>query len=240
MPYFHHICTLLRLKWHSFNYIILLRSLLLQRFTGTWLKNQGRQLCPTPNICIMVVDWKTSLHTFFCHFFLYLVTIFCSCLIVIYDHCHPKALINKPFCCLDWKTLCAVTKSNWGVKGYNHLPSIWKEPQKPKSLPATVSVCCPRKVWSEFPCLPPTRFHHNQIADRGTYCALCGVKTSPAWLAPHLFSLMEGGGPLGEGNHVNALTEWQACYIVRKSPLALTLLYTSRLLKQRGIKRNQK
>lgn len=49
---------------------------------------------------------------------------------------------------------------------------------------------------------------------------------------------MEGGGPLGEGNHTDAQSEWQACYIVKDSPLALTLLYTKRLLKQGGIKKN--
>lgn len=56
----------------------------------------------------------------------------------------------------------------------------------------------------------------------------------------HIYSaLMEGGGPLGEGNHANAQSEWQACCIVGDSPLALTLLYSKYLLQQGGIKKYQ-
>lgn len=97
----------------------------------------------------------------------------------------------------------------------------------------------PSKCEVNPPCLPPTRLHHNQIAGGGTYWALRGVRTSAAWLTPHLFSLMEGGGPLGERNHADA-SEWQAQHIVRDSPLALTLLYTRCLLVHGGIKENHK
>lgn len=70
---------------------------------------------------------------------------------------------------------------------------------------------------------------------------LCVESKPPTvWLAPHLFRLMEGGGPLGEGSHADAPSEWQARYIVRDFPLALTLLYSRRLLKQGGIKKNGK
>lgn len=148
----------------------------------------------------------------------------------ILDYCYP-------FLPFSVSILPSFYQPLWVVQPF-HLENNQRFPNPCLYQSVRTSVCCPVSVkW--IPHLPPTRFHHNRIVDRGTYCALCGVRTSTAWLAPHLCSLMEGGGPLGERNCADA-SEWQGCYIVTDSPLALTLLYIWCLLKQGGIKKNHR
>ncbi len=66
MSYFHHVLHVVRLKfvWSSFNYVVLLCPLLLQRFNGTWL-----ELSWWTNYSQDGSGWKCVLiHIFFCRF----------------------------------------------------------------------------------------------------------------------------------------------------------------------------
>lgn len=94
-------------------------------------------------------------------------------------------------------------------------------------------------AFNESPRLSSTKFYYKQPPVKGLCSSLNGVKTSAAWLAPHLFSLMEGGGLVAEWKHTDTQSEWQTCHLITDSPLAFTLMSSRRLLKQGEVKKNQ-
>lgn len=79
--------------------------------------------------------------------------------------------------------------------------------------------------------LLPTGFPVNMTTGGRIYCALWGVTTSAAWLAPHLLSLVEGVELLGKGNH--AAANERVTILLQTPPPGLDFV-----VKRGGIKKN--
>jgi len=244
MTYLHHIS--LRFDWCSFGHVIFLRHFLLQWFNGTCLEKY-------PQFFWTLVDGSTH---FICQFTQYSVNnctfelntalgFFLLDLIILVSTIeligftqdlsgwmtHLKHFLSTLYVwCTEYSIstilypfspsfICFI----YFFSSFFHLEN---NIQTAKSQPATTvsaSVCCSHNALSVKWIPPVCLQQHFTITRR----ALCEVETTAAWLAPHFHRLMEGGGPLGERNHADALSEWQACYIFRDSPLALTIIFWS-------------
>lgn len=127
------------------------------------------------------------------------------------------------------------------------LPShslLWKSNRAAQTPTTTNNNNCewlslPLSAFNGSPCLSSTKFYYKQLPEKGLCSSLNGVKTSTAWLAPHLFSLMEGGGLVAEWKNTDTQSEWQTCHLITDGPLAFTLMSSRHLLKQGEVKKNQ-